>query len=363
LGELFGVDVLEIVARGSGEPQLVAHEVLEDRAAVTVDRAVGFVRDDQVKVGGREKAHVLVIELQRLDGGDHDLRLAPVLAVFLVDHGLVVVFEQQDEILPGLVFELQAVDQEENAAGVAGAQEELDDRCSDERLTGAGGHFEKEAGIAIGCALLQGFNRRQLIGPQDAQAQVGDEGGALVLVLPARVGFEGGLLGDGDVILCDHFAGEGFGVGLERLAMFYRIQAGKFGDHFRVAGFTVPEVVQVAIGEDDKAYILGGGVFTRLLLAVQRGSAFALGFEDDEGEILLVQQKEVHETVMGALEILPHGVHVFLGELDIGLEDDVGFAFGRVKEAPAGFFEHLVDLYACLCFSGHARNPLRMVDT
>lgn len=78
---------------------------------------------------------------------------------------------------------------------------------------------------------------------------------------------------------------------------------------------------------------------------------------------MFVEQQEVHETVMGALEVLPHGVHVLLGELDIGLEDDVGFAFGRVKEAPAGFFEQPVDLDACLCFSGHARNPLRMVDT
>jgi hypothetical protein len=34
---------------------------------------------------GEKRLLVFVVEQQRLDGGDHDLGLAPVVAVFLVD--------------------------------------------------------------------------------------------------------------------------------------------------------------------------------------------------------------------------------------------------------------------------------------
>ena len=56
---------------------------------------MGFVGDDEVEVGRREELLVFVVEEQRLDGGDDDLGLAPVVAVLLVDDGLEVVADSR----------------------------------------------------------------------------------------------------------------------------------------------------------------------------------------------------------------------------------------------------------------------------
>ena len=77
--------LLEVVARRGREAELVADEVVEDGAGVAADGAVRFVGDHQVEVGRREELLVLVVEQQRLDRGDDDLGLAPVVAVLLVD--------------------------------------------------------------------------------------------------------------------------------------------------------------------------------------------------------------------------------------------------------------------------------------
>src|SRR5208282_5637035 len=62
LADACRVDLLEVVFRGRRQAELVADEILEHRPAVAADGAVGLVRNQQVKVGGREKAAVLVVE-------------------------------------------------------------------------------------------------------------------------------------------------------------------------------------------------------------------------------------------------------------------------------------------------------------
>ena len=55
--------------------------------------------------------------------------------------------------------------------------------------------------------------------------------------------------------------------------------------------------MQVAVGEDDEAAVLGLGVLAGLLLADERVLVLGLGFEDDEREALVVEQQEVDEAL------------------------------------------------------------------
>ena len=109
---------------------------------------------------------------------------------------------------------------------------------------------------------------------------------------------------------------------------------GKRGDDVGVAAFEVPEVMQVAVGEDDEAAVLGLGVFARLLLADERVFVLGLGFEDDEGEALFVEQQEVDEAFARFLEVLAERVEVLRLERDAGFELDVRGAVG-VRERSA----------------------------
>ena len=149
-----GFEVFEVVAWGGGEAEFAADEEVEDGAGVAADGAVGFVGDDEVEVGGGEELLVFVVEEEGLDGGDDDFGVAPVVAVFFVDDGLEVGGEEGGEGFFGLVFEFEAVHEEEDASGVSGAQEELDDGGGGEGFAGAGGHFEEEAVFAVADGLL-----------------------------------------------------------------------------------------------------------------------------------------------------------------------------------------------------------------
>jgi len=51
--------------------------------------------------------------------------------------------------------------------------------------------------------------------------------------------------------------------------------------------------MQVAVGEDDEPAVLGLGVFARLFLPDEGVFVLGLGFEDDEGEALFVEEEEV----------------------------------------------------------------------
>ena len=68
--------------------------------------------------------------------------------------------------------------------------------------------------------------------------------------------------------------------------------------------------MQVAVGEDDEAAVLGLGVFAGLLLADERVLVLGLGFEDDEREALGVEQQEVDEALARLLEVLAERVQV-----------------------------------------------------
>ena len=63
--------------------------------------------------------------------------------------------------------------------------------------------------------------------------------------------------------------------------------------------------MQVAVGEDDEAAVLGFGIFASLLLADERILVLGLGFEDDEWEALLVEEEKVNEALLGFLEVIP----------------------------------------------------------
>lgn len=59
LGEL-----LQVIARRGGQTELVADELVEYGASIAADGAMRFVRDDEVKVHGRELRLVFVVEEQ-----------------------------------------------------------------------------------------------------------------------------------------------------------------------------------------------------------------------------------------------------------------------------------------------------------
>ena len=69
------------------------------------------------------------------------------------------------------------------------------------------------------------------------------------------------------------------------------------GDDVGIAALEIPEVVQVAVGEDDEAAVLGPGVLAGLLLADERVLVLRLGLEDDEREALGVEEEEVDEAL------------------------------------------------------------------
>ena len=143
------VEALQVVPGRRGKAELVADEVVEHRAGVSADGAVRLVGDHEIEVGGREEGLVLVVEQQGLDGRDHDLGRAPVVAPLFVSHRLEVRREQGREDFPGLLLQLEAVHEEQHARGVAGAKEQLDDGRGGERLAGSRGHLEQKAVVAL----------------------------------------------------------------------------------------------------------------------------------------------------------------------------------------------------------------------
>ena len=161
-----------------------------------------------------------------------------------------------------------------------------------------------------------------------------------------------GPLGEGDVVLADRFDDQSLRVGLEGVVALERVGRRVARDEVRVALFQIPEVVQVAVGEDDEAAFLVLGVLPRLLLADQRVFVLGFGFQYEQGFAGLVEQQEVGEAVAGLLEVLAEFVKRRLAQLDVRFQSDVGAAGGVVKKAPAGFFKQFVDLDAGFGFLG-----------
>lgn len=318
------VEAAQVIARRGGEAQLVADEIIEHGARVAADGAMRLVRNHQIEIGGREQALVFVVEQQRLHGGDDDLGAAPVVAAFLVDHGLEIGGERGRKGFFGLVLQLQSIDQKQHTAGVARAQEQLDDRGGGEGLAGAGGHLEQKAVLALADRPLQGVDGPQLIGPQEAQLVGGDVSRALGFVCPPGLGGVGRALGQGDVIVVDLFFDQTRRVGCDLLVAGDGFGRRKRGDDVGIAAFQIPEVMQVAVREDDKAAVLRTGVSARLLLADQRIFTFGLGFQHQQRKTLGIQQQEIDEALAGGLEVVAERVQIGVFERDAGFKPDIG---------------------------------------
>ena len=127
-----------------------------------------FVGNHEIKIRRRKTLLIFVVEQQRLDGGDNDLRLSPVVASFLVHNRPEVYRQQRCEHLGGLIFQFQPVDEKKHATDVTGTQKQFDDRGGRERLARARGHFEEEPVAAVLHRPLQRMNGRELIRTQQS---------------------------------------------------------------------------------------------------------------------------------------------------------------------------------------------------
>ena len=315
---------------------------------------------DLNEVGRREQSLVLVVEQQRLHGADHDLGRAPVVSVLLVDDRPEVLRQQLGEDSAGLFFEFQPVHQEEDAAGVACPQEQLDNRGCGERLAGAGGHLEEEAVGAVSHRSLERVNGPHLVVAQEPQAVRPDEVGTFVLVAPGGLRRVCGPLGQDDVIVMHALVHQSLWIRCEVLVDAYGVLRWEDSDDPGIAMLEIPEEVQVAVGEDYETAVPRTCIAAGLLFTGQRVLGLGLGFEHDKRKALVVQQQKVDHTALGldVLEVVAQGVEVVGAELDAGFELDVGGASGFIEEAPASRFEKLVDLDSGRCFV-HRRHDFR----
>ena len=242
---------------------------------------VGAAAFDLNEIGWRKILHVLIVDNKGLDGADDDLRMAPIIAMFFEDHGGVIIAEVFDEVLFGLLVELDSVNEEKDTLGVAGLEEELDDRGGDKGFTGAGGHLEQEAGVALVRAGLQFAHCFDLIITQDAEFFIVRIAGTRGGVLKAGITQIVRVLRDGDEIRFDRFLRKAAWIGLEGAAVADGFARGELGDDLGVAVFEVPEIVNIAIGEDDEAHVLGIGVGARLLFADEGIFLLPFSFDDE----------------------------------------------------------------------------------
>jgi len=112
--------------------------------------------------------------------------------------------------------------------------------------------------------------------------------------------------------------------------------------------------VQVAVGEDDEAAVLGFGVFTRLLFTDEGIFVFGLGFENKQRKAFDIKQEKIDEAFCALLEVGAECVQVGGFDCDAGFEANVGGRASFLKKSPASRFKQLVDLDAgCGFFIGH----------
>ena len=190
-----------------------------------------------------------------------------------------------------------------------------------------GGHLEQKAGVALVRAGLQFAHCFDLIITQIVR-----------------------VLRDGDEIRFDRFLRKAAWIGLEGAAVADGFARGELGDDLGVAVFEIPEIVNIAIGEDDKAHVLGIGVGARLLFADEGIFLLPFSFDDEEGKVVLIEEKVIGIPLAGMLEVLTEGIEIMLGDGCAGFEMDGGRAVLIREEAPASGAQECVDLDACLGF-------------
>ena len=316
-----------------------------------------FVGNDQVKVRRREQLLILVVEQQRLHGGNHDFGFAPVVAALFVNDRLVIVGQHLGKRLVGLVFQLQPIDQKEHALDIARAQEQLDDRGRRQGLARARRHLEQKPILPILDRVLQRANRLLLIRTQQAQPIGVDEGGPLCFILPAGLGGIGRPLGQDDVVVTHDLVHESLWIGHRLLVAHHRRRRREAGDDIRIAALKVPEVVQVAVGQNHKSAVLGLGVFPGLLLPDERALALRLSLQNDKGKPFVVEQQEIDEAIGRCLEVLAKRIQRCLLQRDLGLKLDICLQRAIGKEPPSSRLKQLVDLDARGCFFACHRFP------
>ena len=116
----------------------------------------------------------------------------------------------------------------------------------------------------------------------------------------------------------------------------------------------VPQVMQVAIAQNDEAAVLRLGVFPRLLFGCQRVDVFSFGLQHQQRETFVIEQKEVNKAFAGRLKVIAQGIDLGMREFDVGLQSNICLAVPVIEEAPTRCFEQLVDLDSGLGFFGHS---------
>ena len=130
------------------------------------------------------------------------------------------------------------------------------------------------------------MNGFQLIGPEKTEFVGLDVARALRFVLPSGLGPVTRPLGENDVIVADQFRDQAFRLRCDLLVADDRIRGGKSGDDVRVAALKIPEVMQVAAGQNDETTILGARVLAGLFLADEWILVLGFCFQDDQWETL-----------------------------------------------------------------------------
>src|ERR1700729_1331326 len=133
-------------------------------------------------------------------------------------------------------------------------------------------------------------------------------------------------------------------IGDHLLIARHRIWCGERSDDVGITAIQIPEIMQSAIRQDDKAAILRPRILASLFFADQRVPILRFGFEDYEWIALLVKKKKVDKTRLYFLEVLAEIVQVALFDRNAGFEADVRLCFAVWKEAPTCRFEQFIDL-------------------
>ncbi len=68
--------------------------------------------------------------------------------------------------------------------------------------------------------------------------------------------------------------------------------------------------MQIPVGKDNEAAVLGTGILAGLLLGGKRILVLGLGLEDDEWEASGIKEEEVHEPFCGFLEVVAERVEI-----------------------------------------------------
>ena len=192
--------------------------------------------------------------------------------------------------------------------GVARSHDELDDGGGGQGLARTGGHFKQKTRPAFAHGILKRCHRPKLVRTEELQFGILDETVALTGIVPSGIVPVVRILSCRNVIGLDLFADQSIGVRLERVKVSQRIRRRELGYQDGVALLKVPEVMQIAVGQDDKPDILRMGVFPGLILADKRIKLFGFRFEDGYREAAFLQQEVINVAARGSFEVVAEGI-------------------------------------------------------